>query len=585
MAPVSHLAGRYLLQQRVGGSGRSEVWRAWDEVLARTVAVRLVSVDRARPDFPGRFQEEVRAAAGVLHPNLVVIYDYGEAVGRRRTPTPYVITEFFEGESLEDRIGRGLPTPHETIPVFAQLAGALAAVHNARIVHCDLRPSNVLLTPGGVKLLGLGIAQVLREGAAIDAMSVYLAPEDLGTGSVAAPADVYAFGVMLSETLTGSRDPEAAMPAEVPAELADLCARCRATDPADRPVVAEVARILRTLTPDTNLFAETIVFSESEVFSMPGMPGMAGTAGTAAGAAAGMSGTAGMARDGERFAAAHDLPETTGPMPPVERGADGTFSGVWPSIDHLAGQGDARNTADAPGSQASGGRPAAAGRRRRRRRPGLPVLAAAVALAIAGFVVADRSPALFDLLGGSRTTGSGEVLAGPTQGGGTGGRGAADAPNGTPQQGGAYPLAPGTDGGTGNTSGTGDSGSGTGGTGSGADAQGQAGGDTAGGGAVPGPIAEATQPPDQQRTLAALARMRPLVQQGFTEGEIRSDVALDLDNVITNLQNDLLAGRTVDLERRVTELDQKITVRLQEGALTADRANVLNAALGGARPS
>ena len=254
------LADRYTLEERVASGGMAEVWRAWDEVLARTVAVKLVSATGRRGiAFRRRFRDEARSAAGLTHPRVVTIHDYGETEDGFGARTPYLVMEFLDGETLADRLARGPLPPAEAVRVCAQVAEALAAAHRAGIVHRDVKPANVFLTRDGVKVLDFGIARAMRgepvfsdpfvwpgplEPVEPVGAAPYLAPEQLGDHAAEPAADVYALGVVLGESLTGTRDPDAVMPPEVPPRITELWLRCRAADPAERPSAAEVASTL-----------------------------------------------------------------------------------------------------------------------------------------------------------------------------------------------------------------------------------------------------------------------------------------------------------------------------------------------------
>lgn len=215
----SLLAGRYRLRQRIGDGGMASVWLARDEVLVRPVAVKLIDPDLVRdPEFRERFREEARAAAALSHPHIVTVHDYGESEG-----TPYIVMELLTGGTLEEKF----PVP-DVERVIGEIASALAAAHDARIVHRDIKPTNVFLTSSGVKVLDFGIAGDERMGT-----PGYLPPE----GDLSPSADVYALGVVWFEAVKGRR-PE---PGE---SLGGLQERCVATDAADRPSAAEVAAAL-----------------------------------------------------------------------------------------------------------------------------------------------------------------------------------------------------------------------------------------------------------------------------------------------------------------------------------------------------
>ncbi len=215
----SLLAGRYRLRQPIGTGGMASVWLARDEVLIRPVAVKLIDPDLVRdPEFRERFREEARAAAALAHRHIVTVHDYGESDG-----TPYIVMELLTGGTLDERY----PVP-DVERVIGEIASALAAAHAARIVHRDIKPTNVYLTAAGVKVLDFGIAGDERMGT-----PAYLPPEH----DLSPSADVYALGVVWFEAVKGRR-PE---PGET---LGGLQERCVAASAADRPSAAEIATAL-----------------------------------------------------------------------------------------------------------------------------------------------------------------------------------------------------------------------------------------------------------------------------------------------------------------------------------------------------
>ena len=211
MSPFSSgmtLHDRFTLRERIGLGGMSEVWSADDQVLGRTVAVKVVAVPLAAdPLLRAATWREARATAQLTHPHIPQVYDYGEAPLPGGTVVPYLVMELVTGENLADRLGSGpLPWP-EAVRVAAQVAEALAAAHQAGIVHRDIKPGNVMLARTGAKVLDFGIA-ALAGGSDIDAgrlvgTPAYAAPERLRPGPAAPASDVYALGVLLYEALTG----------------------------------------------------------------------------------------------------------------------------------------------------------------------------------------------------------------------------------------------------------------------------------------------------------------------------------------------------------------------------------------------
>jgi eukaryotic-like serine/threonine-protein kinase len=214
----------------------SVVWRAYDEVLGRQVAVKLLAAGFSTdPAFRNRIRREARAAAKLNHPNITDVYDYGETVDEAGETQPFVVMELVEGESLAQRLARG-PLPwRQAVAICAEVAAALATAHARGLVHRDVTPGNIMLTGTGAKVVDFGISAVVGEAAETDIIGTpaYLAPERLA-GAAAQPAsDVYSLGLVLHRALAGALPPAPLPP--VPPEIADVIHRCRAADPAARP--------------------------------------------------------------------------------------------------------------------------------------------------------------------------------------------------------------------------------------------------------------------------------------------------------------------------------------------------------------
>jgi serine/threonine-protein kinase len=245
------IAGRYRLLEPLGRGAMSSVWLAQDEELGRQVAVKVL----AQSADPARFEREARAAAALSHPNICLLYDYGEADGR-----PYMVLEYLPNGSLEERLKDGPLPDDETLRLATEIAAGLAHAHARGLVHRDLKPANVLFdTEDRPKIADFGIARMGGSGTLTEAGTVlgtasYISPEQ-ASGQQAGPAsDVYSFGVILFRMLTGRlpfistnamelvrmhRDDEAPSVADfrtdAPSRLESLCAVSLAKDPADRP--------------------------------------------------------------------------------------------------------------------------------------------------------------------------------------------------------------------------------------------------------------------------------------------------------------------------------------------------------------
>ena len=207
--------GKYLILDKLGEGGMGEVWRARDEQLNRTVAVKIlpseVSSDPARR---ARFELEARALAALNHPNIVAVYEAGQHDGRA-----YIISELVEGESLRAIINSNRLPLRRLMEMATQIAEALAAAHQAGIVHRDLKPENIMVTSGGrVKVLDFGLAKQsairnadvtatlpLTHAGTVMGTVGYMSPEQVRGGDADHRSDIFSFGVVLFEMLTGKR--------------------------------------------------------------------------------------------------------------------------------------------------------------------------------------------------------------------------------------------------------------------------------------------------------------------------------------------------------------------------------------------
>jgi len=237
------LAGRYEIVRPLGHGAMAVVDLARDRKLGRDVALKRLAENLARDeDLRARFLREGRLAARLSHPNIVRVYDVGEADGR-----PYIAMEHVDGETLADLIERnGTVASGEAAELGAQAARALAAAHAAGLVHRDVKPHNLLLRRDGLlKLSDFGIAVGL-EGTRFTAAgtvlgtAAYLAPEQARGEEVTTAADVYALGLVLVELLTGAPDPSARVDGPLQATIAS----CLARDPVARPTAAALAHRL-----------------------------------------------------------------------------------------------------------------------------------------------------------------------------------------------------------------------------------------------------------------------------------------------------------------------------------------------------
>ena len=263
------LSLRYRLREKLATSGMSEVWRADDKLLGRSVAIKLPSVQTA--DVMDHAWIEARTAARLSDPHIAAVHDYGETARPNGSVAPFVVMELLAGESLAARLTSGPLAWREAARIGAGVASGLATAHARSVVHRDIKPGKIMLTPTGAKILDFGISAVTGapdddETGATFGTPAYVAPERLN-GTPAVPAtDVYALGTVLFEMVNGEPpypvdtwEEYAAARATTPGRLPDglpeqfreLVHRCLAEDPALRPEAAVVRDRLSALsTPD-----------------------------------------------------------------------------------------------------------------------------------------------------------------------------------------------------------------------------------------------------------------------------------------------------------------------------------------------
>ncbi|WP_430779660.1 protein kinase domain-containing protein [Actinoplanes sp. G11-F43] len=263
--PGVTLGGRYRLEERIAGGGMGDVWKGIDDVLGRTVAVKiLLPALLDEPGFAERFRGEARTMATINHPGVVDVYDYGSDQS-----IAFLVMEYVEGDALSRTLSRvGRLTPARTMALVAQAADALQAAHGNGIVHRDVKPGNLLVRPNGTLVLtDFGIArsalvgQLTVAGAVLGTAS-YISPEQ-AAGDVATPAsDVYALGVVAYQCLSGHRPFDGAtpieiamkhvretprpLPGDIPPAVRAIVERAMAKDPATRwPSASAMAAVAR----------------------------------------------------------------------------------------------------------------------------------------------------------------------------------------------------------------------------------------------------------------------------------------------------------------------------------------------------
>lgn len=267
--------GPYEIVAPIGAGGMGEVYKARDTRLDRTVAIKILPPALAAdPQFRERFDREARTSSQLDHPNICAIYDVGEQAG-----TAFLVMQFVEGETLAARLERGALPMDQALAIAIQIATALDKAHRAGIVHRDLKPANIMLTKGGsasaiqAKLLDFGLAKPTAPAIAVSGMSMlpttppqaitaqgtilgtfqYMAPEQIEGAEADARADIFAFGCVMYEMVTGARAFEGktaasllgailhATPAPIaerspvaPRALDRLVSRCLAKEPDER---------------------------------------------------------------------------------------------------------------------------------------------------------------------------------------------------------------------------------------------------------------------------------------------------------------------------------------------------------------
>jgi serine/threonine protein kinase len=205
------LAGRYRLVERIDEGGAGEVWQARDERLDRDVAIKILGPN-ADDAFRERFADEARRAAAVLHPNVVTVFDEG-----RDGADAFMVMELVRGRTLRDVVAdRGPLGPHEAARIVVQIAAALDAAHEAGVIHCDVKPANVIVDQQGTaKLTDFGIARAARGPREHQLIGTarYIAPERIEGKAPTERSDVYSLGLVAYELIAG-RPPNAEMETE-----------------------------------------------------------------------------------------------------------------------------------------------------------------------------------------------------------------------------------------------------------------------------------------------------------------------------------------------------------------------------------
>jgi serine/threonine protein kinase len=202
------MLGRYKIVAEIGQGAMGTVYKAVDPIIDRTVAIKTINLNLSRQEleeYEARFQQEIKAAGRLNHPNIVTIYDVGKT-----DQVAYMAMEFLEGNELKDIIASGnLPSPESVVDIISQVADGLWFAHQQDIVHRDVKPSNIMVLAGGIaKITDFGIARL--PNSAVKTMTGlilgsprYMSPEQVIGKSIDARSDIFSLGVVLYEALTG----------------------------------------------------------------------------------------------------------------------------------------------------------------------------------------------------------------------------------------------------------------------------------------------------------------------------------------------------------------------------------------------
>ena len=198
--------GRYQIIRSIGEGGMANVYLAYDTILDREVAVKVLRGDLASDEkFVKRFQREAKAASSLNHPNIVEMYDVGEDNGNY-----FIVMEYIDGKTLKSLIKkRGALSLSETVDIMMQLTSAIACAHDSYLIHRDIKPQNVLiLEDGRVKITDFGIAIAMNSAELTQTNSVmgsvhYLPPEQANGSGATVKSDIYSLGILMYECLTG----------------------------------------------------------------------------------------------------------------------------------------------------------------------------------------------------------------------------------------------------------------------------------------------------------------------------------------------------------------------------------------------
>jgi eukaryotic-like serine/threonine-protein kinase len=301
------IGGRYSLRDPLGSGGMAEVFLAYEEVLERDVALKILKEQYADDEgFVERFRREAQSAASLNHPNIVHIYDWG---GPENGEASYIAMEYAPGGTLEDRIIEDGPLPpYKAVEVASQIAEALGFAHERGVIHRDIKPQNILLSAlGDAKVTDFGLARAayspsLSQTSLVVGTASYMSPEQAMGGPADPRSDLYSLGVVLYEMLTGELPYEGGssvtiavkhviepprapgeVNSEVPEGISALTHKLLAKDPSDRytsaPQLIKDLRRVRDGLPPAFVDAAGRVTAERTVLLVPPAPADSGVEG------------------------------------------------------------------------------------------------------------------------------------------------------------------------------------------------------------------------------------------------------------------------------------------------------------------
>ncbi len=303
LQPGLRFGNRYELTRPIAVGGMGAVWEATDTTLRRAVAIKVLKPELSSdPTFLARFRAEARHSGSLSHPNIAAVFDYGESSEPGGVVSAYLVMELVPGEPLSHVfLNEGSLSPEWVLDFMGQVGSGLAAAHRAGIVHRDIKPGNLLLTPDGrVKITDFGIARAinsvpLTQTGTVMGTARYLSPEQATGEQLSSASDIYSLGVVAYEALTGEtpfpvegqvaqamahvNDEPPPLPESIPWPLRDLVMRMLAKYPEERPrngaaLVAAVKNVARQLhAGESGTAATSVLAREPRDAAGPNAPG------------------------------------------------------------------------------------------------------------------------------------------------------------------------------------------------------------------------------------------------------------------------------------------------------------------------